>query len=262
MAHKTAAQRAVKQISKKSRQHEVEAADELELSAESGQTLDEQQEQDDDSARPTRALPLQAQVSSLLFVSPRPLDAETLAELTRHDTAEVEAALQSLKALYQEEVHGFILLETGGAWQLRTGPDSARVVQRMIPARSRRLSRAAAETLAVVAYKQPVQRAEIEAIRGVDALPTLRTLVEARLIRIVGRESTPGHPALYGTTNTFLEKFGLGDLSDLPTVREIVELAEDPGESAPQSASNENQYSTSEHSDFQYSAPEDEEIFS
>ena len=175
--------------------------------------------------------PLSARIGALLFVSPRPLTVETLAELTRSEEDEVEAAIELLQNELREDVHGFSIFEVGGAWQMRTGAKNARVVQRLIPPRARRLSRAAAETLAVVAYKQPVQRAEIEAIRGVDALPTLRTLLDARLIRIVGREATPGQPALYGTTTTFLEKFGLRDLSDLPTVRELVELAEEPGES-------------------------------
>jgi len=173
---------------------------------------------------------LVAQLGALLFVSTRPLDVETLADLTQSSSEDVEAALADLSKKLDEQALGFGLFEVGGSWQLRTGPQNATVVQRLIPPRARRLSRAAAETLAVVAYKQPVQRSEIEAIRGVDALPTLRTLLDARLIRIVGREASPGQPALYGTTTTFLEKFGLNDLADLPAVRELVELAEEPGE--------------------------------
>ncbi len=176
-------------------------------------------------------LPLSARIGALLFVSTRPLTVETLAELSRSSEEDVDAAIETLQNDLREETHGFSLYEVGGAWQMRTSPRNSSVVQRLIPPRARRLSRAAAETLAVIAYKQPVQRAEIEAIRGVDALPTLRTLLDARLIRIVGREATPGQPALYGTTGTFLEKFGLRDLSELPTVRELVELAEEPGES-------------------------------
>lgn len=175
---------------------------------------------------------LVSQLGSLLFVSTRPLDVETLAELTRSKPEEVEEALAELRERLDVHALGFGLFEVGGSWQLRTGPSYARVVQRLIPPKARRLSRAAAETLAVIAYKQPVQRSEIEAIRGVDALPTLRTLLDARLIRIVGREATPGQPALYGTTTTFLEKFGLNDLAELPAVRELVELAEEPGETS------------------------------
>jgi segregation and condensation protein B len=177
-------------------------------------------------------LPLSGRVGSLLFVSPKPLTVETLAEYLDEPAEDIESVLQTLRQEFNEEAHGFVLQEVAGAWQLRTTLRSARTVQKLIPPRARRLSRAAAETLAVIAYKQPVQRAEIESIRGVDALPTIRTLLDAKLIRIVGRETSPGQPALYGTTNTFLEKFGLRDLCELPTVREILELSKEPGENA------------------------------
>jgi len=173
---------------------------------------------------------LSSQIGALLFVSIRPLSAEQLSELTKSEIEDVESALETLQSELTVERVGFSLYEVGGSWQLRTGPAHSNVVQRLIPPRARRLTRAAAETLAVIAYKQPVQRSEIESIRGVDALPTLRTLLDARLIRIVGRETTPGQPALYGTTTTFLEKFGLRDLAELPTIRELVELAHEPGE--------------------------------
>lgn len=175
-------------------------------------------------------LPLNARISCLLFVSPKALSVEALAKAAAVKTERVEKALEELREIFVDTVHGFSLSESAGAWQFRTHPGAARTIQRLIPAKARRLSRAAAETLAVIAYKQPVQRAEVEAIRGVDALPTLKTLLEARLIRIVGRADSAGHPALYGTTQTFLEKFGLKDLSELPTIRELEELMSDPGE--------------------------------
>lgn len=196
---------------------------------------------------------LSSQLGALLFVSTRPLRAEQLAELTKSEVEEVEEALEVLQGELSVENVGFSLYEVGGAWQIRTGPAHSNVVQRLIPPRARRLTRAAAETLAVVAYKQPVQRSEIETIRGVDALPTLRTLLDARLIRIVGRETTPGQPALYGTTTTFLEKFGLRDLAELPTIRELVELAHEPGE-AERGEGIEN--TSSEESDFDESEEE------
>lgn len=118
----------------------------------------------------------------------------------------------------------------GGSYQYRSLPSLKPTIQKMVTAKMKRLSKAAAETLAVVAYKQPVTRAEIEAIRGVDALPTLRTLLDGILIRIIGREDTPGSPALYGTTDKFLERFGLADLSELPTIREVTELMDEPSE--------------------------------
>lgn len=183
----------------------------------------------DDTA--LEALPLAAQLSALLFVSPKPLTTAQLAETARESEELVELALQRVAASFQEDLQGFTLVEVAGAWQFRTSPRAARTIQRMIPPRAKRLSRAAAESLAIIAYRQPVPRSEIEAIRGVDALPTLRTLLDARLIRVVGRSHTAGHPVLYGTTTTFLEKFGLRDLSDLPNSRELLELAGEQGES-------------------------------
>ena len=171
-----------------------------------------------------------AKLCSLLFVAPKPLTAEVLAEAAREDIEETEAALLEIQGFFSDDVHGFSLEEVMGGYQFRTAPSVASTLKRLIPARAKRLSRAAAETLAVIAYKQPVQRAEIEAIRGVDALPTLKTLLDAKLVRIIGREDTVGQPALYGTTPAFLEKFGLNDLSELPSIREIEELSTEPGE--------------------------------
>lgn len=174
--------------------------------------------------------PLAARLGSILFVSPKPMTVEALASITKATPHEVEESLQELSQTFDPLQCGFSLCEVAGAWQLRTAPGLAKVVHALIPPKARKLSRAAAETLAVVAYKQPVQRAEIEAIRGVDALPTLKTLLEARLIRVVGTEESVGRPALYGTTQVFLEKFGLRDLSDLPPVRELLQIEADLGE--------------------------------
>lgn len=182
----------------------------------------------DESA--SAALSMTARISAMLFVSPKPLSVKTLAEALRVKPETVERALRQVEALYDDQVHGFSLVEVAGGFQLRTAPAAKYAVQRLIPPKAKRLTRAAAETLAVVAYKQPVQRAEIEAIRGVDALPTIKTLLEARLIRIVGRETSAGQPALYGTTQTFLDKFGMKDLSELPSPRELSELAAEPGD--------------------------------
>ena len=187
-------------------------------------------EQDDTDDADAPSLPLVAQISALLFVSPRPMTIAQLSELTRAQETEIETAIGELRDSFTEDIHGFTLVETAEAFQYRTAAKLSKVVQRLIPARARKLSRAAAETLAVVAYKQPVQRADIESLRGVDALPTIKTLLEAKLIRIVGRAQTAGHPALYGTTQTFLEKFGMRDLSELPTSREMLELTDEPGE--------------------------------
>lgn len=188
-------------------------------------------EEDILSAEDDIVLPLEAQIGSILFVSIKPVSAQVMAEATKATVEEVEEALAKLKDFFKAEIHGFSLEEISGSWQLRTANAAKKVINRMIPPKARRLTKAAAESLAIIAYKQPVQRAEVEAIRGVDALPTLRTLLDAKLIRIVGRDSSPGQPALYGTTNTFLEKFGMKDLSELPSIRELVEISSDPGES-------------------------------
>lgn len=179
-------------------------------------------------------LSLQAKLGSILFVSTKPITSEVLAKACSSTIEEVEQCLETLSEHLTDELNGFSLHLVGGSWQLRTALSAKKTINRLIPAKSRKLSRAAAETLAVVAYRQPVQRGEIEAIRGVDALQTLKTLLDAKLIRIVGREQSPGHPALYGTTEFFLEKFGLSDLSQLPTVKELEELDQEPEEYNPQ----------------------------
>ncbi len=193
--------------------------------------------------------PLAARLGSILFVSPKPMTVDTLAYITKAPVNEVEEALAELALTFDPLRCGFSLCEVAGAWQLRTAPGLAKIVHALIPPKARKLSRAAAETLAVVAYKQPVQRAEIEAIRGVDALPTLKTLLEARLIRVVGTEESVGRPALYGTTQVFLEKFGLRDLSDLPPIRELLQVEADLGEGEEMSAAEESESAGAEVDD-------------
>lgn len=191
-------------------------------------------------------------VVSLLFVSAKPVSSETLAAAAKFDVVQVEDALAEIRGLFQDDSHGFSLHEIAGGWQFRTAVAASPYVRRLIPLRERRLSRAAAETLAVIAYKQPVERSDIEAIRGVDALPTLRTLLDAKLIRVVGKQDTPGQPGLYGTTPLFLEKFGLRDLSDLPSLREFEQLLEEPGEG--------NRVAEESEEDLEF-APSDDESF-
>ncbi|MDD2943217.1 MAG: SMC-Scp complex subunit ScpB, partial [bacterium] len=169
-------------------------------------------------------------ISALVFASGKPLSTDRLAEILSLDDEVTEACLKQLQAELAASIYGFVLDEVAGGWQIRTRNELALTLRRLIPPKGRKLSKAAAETLAVIAYQQPVGRAEIEAIRGVDALPTLKTLLDAKLIRSVGRQEAPGTPALYGTTTKFLEKFALKDLAELPEVREIEELELDPGE--------------------------------
>lgn len=176
-------------------------------------------------------LNLQASVVSLLFVSSRPLTLKTLSNVTGAAPEELKMEIEKISSKYSNQEDGFSLYEVAGGYQFRSAPESSELIRRLIPAKAKRLSRAAAETLAIIAYKQPVQKAEIEAIRGVDASPTLKTLLEMRLIRPIGHDQSIGHPSLFGTTSTFLEMFGLADLSELPSVQELEKIFTDPGES-------------------------------
>lgn len=169
-------------------------------------------------------LPLRAQVCGLLFVSSRPITVATIAEATLQSIEAVEEELRYLQAEIEPGKFGFELIEVADAWQFRTSSLLARNISRLAPPKARRLSKAASETLAVIAYRQPVGKADIDSIRGVDSAPTLRTLLDLKLIRGVGRASTPGHPILYGTTTAFLERFGLRDLGELPSLRELEEM--------------------------------------
>jgi segregation and condensation protein B len=116
----------------------------------------------------------------------------------------------------------------GGGWQFRTRPDFQLYVVRHIKAKSARFSQSALETLAIVAYRQPITRAEVEHLRGVDCGGVLKTLLEKRLVRILGKKDIPGRPLIYGTSKEFLEVFGLKDLKSLPTLKEIQALDDVP----------------------------------
>jgi len=122
---------------------------------------------------------------------------------------------------------GIQLISVAGGWQLRTHPGNGAWVAKLVAGRPQRLSRAMMETLAIVAYRQPITRPEIDEIRGVDCGPVLRTLLERNLIRIIGKKEEVGRPMLYGTTPEFLKTFSLRDLTELPTLREFHELGAD-----------------------------------
>jgi segregation and condensation protein B len=167
-------------------------------------------------------------LEAILFVSGEPLSVDRLLGVVEGVArAELMSALRALQADYVAEGRGLQLVEVAGGFQITTRPDCAPWIKRLERAREgARLSRSAMETLAIVAYKQPVVRAEIEQIRGVDSAAVLKTLLERRLARIVGRKDAPGRPIMYGTTRQFLQAFGLKDLSDLPALRDIKELKE------------------------------------
>jgi segregation and condensation protein B len=167
---------------------------------------------------------LKAVVEALVFASETPLRPERIAEALETGKEPVLQALRELAEEYREASRGFALAEVAGGYQFRTRPEHADYVRRLSRSRPFRFSRAALEALAIVAYRQPITRAEIEYLRGVDSGGVLKTLLEKHLVRILGKKDIPGKPMIYGTTREFLELFGLPDLASLPTLREFSEL--------------------------------------
>lgn len=169
-----------------------------------------------------------AALEALLFVAGRPLSVNELASALELEEPLVEAAVARL-ARRLDHTRGLELRRVAGGYQLVTRPEYATIVSRLNPPRRVRLTPAALEVLAVIAYRQPVTRAEIEAIRGVNSESSLETLIEYGLVQDVGRKDAPGRPILYGTTEKFLQVYGLNDLSDLPPLEEM--MAKDGDES-------------------------------
>ncbi len=168
-------------------------------------------------------------VESLLFVSDGPLTIQRICEtLSLNDPGPVQEALNDLDREYETRKGGFELRRIADGFQLRTRPEYAEWIRRLRQPSPRRLSKAALETLAIIAYRQPVMRSDIEYIRGVDCGGVLRILLEKKLIRIMGRKSIPGRPMIYGTTRYFLELFELNSLKDLPTPDEIQAFGDPP----------------------------------
>ncbi len=167
-------------------------------------------------------------LESLLFVSPEPVSVQRLlAVIGDVSKADLVRALQSLGQDLEQEGRGVRLAEIAGGYRLVTKQEYASWIKRLDKAKSAaKLSRSALESLAIIAYKQPIVKSEIEEIRGVETSGVVRTLLERKLVRIVGRKEVPGRPIMYGTTKFFLEHFGLNDLSQLPPLREFKELGE------------------------------------
>lgn len=164
-------------------------------------------------------------VEALIVAAAEPITAAKISEITPHvKPAQARALVAELANEYTEQERGFEIWEVAGGYQIRTRQDLSSYVRQLQKERPMRLSRAALETLSVVAYKQPITRAEIENVRGVEVGPVVRSLVDRDLIRIAGHREVPGRPMLYATTKRFLEVFGLKKLEDLPTLREIEEL--------------------------------------
>ncbi|TAJ23201.1 MAG: SMC-Scp complex subunit ScpB [Nitrospirae bacterium] len=171
---------------------------------------------------------LKAILESLLFVSHGPVAVDRLASVLEGvPKAEVKQALRHLQEDYERAGRGLQIVEVAGGFQFVTRPDYGPWIKRLEKSKpAPKLSRSALESLAIIAYKQPIVRAEIEQIRGVETSGVLRTLLERKLVRMVGRKEEPGRPIMYGTTKYFLQHFGLRDLSALPPLREFKELGE------------------------------------
>jgi segregation and condensation protein B len=194
-----------------------------------------------DDAGPLSESRLRTVLESLFLVADRPLSVARLIEILEEEAspqgkderpplyqpAAISSLLSTLSAEYRAAGRGIELHQVAGGWQLRTAPESAPFVQRLLQQKPTRLARAQLEVLAIVAYRQPITRPEIDDIRGVDSGGALKTLLERRLLRILGKKEEPGRPLLYGTTREFLEFFNLRDLKDLPTLREYYDLSEE-----------------------------------
>jgi segregation and condensation protein B len=164
-------------------------------------------------------------VESLLFVAEGPLTVQRLGEvLDEVDKTTIRAALEELKSDFDAGGRGLRIVEVAGGYQLQTAKANAEWVKKFLGGRPARMSRPALETLAIIAYRQPITKAEIEGIRGVDVDGIVNTLLERNLIRAVARKDVPGRPFLYGTTPEFLQLFNLKDLSHLPTLKEMEEI--------------------------------------
>jgi segregation and condensation protein B len=170
-------------------------------------------------------------IEGLLFAADGPLTPEQVREcMPEAAPEEIVGALSELQGFYDETERAFQLVALPGGWQLMTRASVAPWVEKLLAGRRRqRLSRAGLEVLAIVAYRQPVTRGEIETVRGVDCGAVLHTLLDRKLVAIRGRARTVGHPLLYATTDRFLEHFGIGAVGELPRLEEFAALV-DPGE--------------------------------
>jgi len=168
----------------------------------------------------TQETSLKRILEAVLFTLSEPVSLKTLAKAFDPSPSyrEIEDALVELKKEYLLDDRAFELVEVANGYQLRTKVKYAPWIKRIVSLRAPKLSRSALETLSIIAYRQPITRVEIEQVRGVDSSSVLRTLLDRRMTRILGRKDVPGHPKVYGTTKAFLEVFGLKSLSHLPPI--------------------------------------------
>lgn len=177
---------------------------------------------------------LRASIEAAIFVADTPLTLDRLAQVLEKPRADIRAVLEQLQQEYAAAGRGFYLAEVAGGYQFRTPQQMAPVLRRLSKdQRAPQFSRAALETLAIIAYRQPVTRAEVEYLRGVDSGGVMKTLLDKNLLRILGKKDVPGRPLLYGTSRHFLELFGLRSLDDLPTLKEFSALQPELAEADP-----------------------------
>lgn len=164
-------------------------------------------------------------IEALIFASPEPLNIKQLTEIIDGAGRDIiRAALSQLKEEYRQKERGIMLLEISDGFHFRTRPQYKDYIVKLTKTKPVRLTQSSLETLAIIAYKQPIIKAEIEDIRGVDSGYMIKSLLEKRLIKIIGKKDIVGRPLLYGTTKEFLDVFSLKDLSSLPTLKDIKEL--------------------------------------
>jgi segregation and condensation protein B len=164
-------------------------------------------------------------LEAILFIAGEPLSIDTLKNILEMDATEIERLVKELITDYTIKNNGLLIAEVAGGIQMVTNPACAPWVKKLLStAVPTKLSQPSLETLAIIAYKQPIIKAEIEAIRGVNSDGVIKTLLDRRLLKILGRKEVPGRPLLYGTTKEFLQYFGLKDLSELPTLKEFQEV--------------------------------------
>ena len=170
-------------------------------------------------------------IEALLFASPEPLTQKKINSIFDADPPQLEKYIKRLNKKYEKNDHAIEILSVASGFQIRTRSEFDFFVRRLIVKSGQfYLSQAALESLSIIAYKQPISRIDVEAIRGVDCAGVLKTLLKKTLIKISGRDDRPGRPLIYRTTDTFLKSFGLNKLSDLPKLKEISELIENDPE--------------------------------
>jgi segregation and condensation protein B len=164
-------------------------------------------------------------VEALLFSSTSPVKASRIAAAVEIEVKQVESHIKELNAEYDRDKRAFYIVPVAKGYQMMSRPAYFPYIQKLVKTRAKdKLTQATLETLAIIAYKQPIIRADVEAVRGVQSGQLIRNLLDRRLVRVVGRDTRLGHPLLYGTTQRFLEVFGLKSLKDLPTVEELKAL--------------------------------------